>query len=288
MTKTGTLFHTPRVSVQWLQQHQNHSQLVILDGSWYLPDSGRNGQQEFTVKHLPNAQYFDFNRTFAAKSALPHMLPSSTEFSRAAQALGINQNSQIVVYDGQGLFSAARVWWMFKVMGLQAVAILDGGLPAWEACGGAVTAQPSPCRSQGDFKAQLQPQWYANQADIAAAIKQPHCRIVDARSPSRFAGHEPEPRAGVQRGHMPGAVNVHYQTLLSAGNLKTKAALSALFTQADLQPHQRLLFSCGSGVTACILALAANELGYPNWAVYDGSWSEWGAALDTPKARLAE
>jgi thiosulfate/3-mercaptopyruvate sulfurtransferase len=249
--------------------------LVLFDASWHLPTTKRDAKKEFLENHIPGARFFDIDHLSDRSSPLPHMLPSATQFQEQVRALGVSSSTIIVAYDAAGLFSAARCWWMFKVFGHDKAAVLDGGLPKWLAENRAVDSGASKAPAAGDFNAHFDPARVASIDDVANGKAQ----IADARSPTRFRGEEPEPRPGVRPGHMPGAYNVHYASLLNAdGTMKSRAALQQRFTEAGIDTNSTVITSCGSGVTAAILTLALTELGSANHRLYDGSWAEWGAS----------
>ena len=271
------------VSAHWLEQHLDDASVVVLDASFHLPTSGRDAAAEYRETHIPRAVFFDIDAISDADNALPHMLPSESVFSAACQALGINQNSTVVVYDTVGLFSAARAWWMLEVFGHQRVAVLDGGLPRWQRDGRAVdNTEVTPDR--GDFVATLDATRVRNLDQLLANLDQAHEQVVDARAAGRFNGTEPEPRPGMRSGHIPGAVNVPVSSLLdgATGLVHANQVLEQLFVDAGAKLDKPVITSCGSGVTACALTLALSLIGKRDVSVYDGSWSEWGARPDTP------
>ncbi len=247
---------------------------IVLDASWTFPAGPQNGAEGY----IPGARAFDIDTVRDTANPLPHMLPSASEFTRHARELGINRDSQLIVYDRFGLFSAARVWWMFRAMGHAQVAVLDGGLPAWIAASGPVEGQPASEWSEGNFEAIFNPAWVADRETVTAATRSGQTQILDARGEARFAARIPEPRDGMHAGHIPGARNLPFTTLLMPdGKLRID---QSLFTNAGFDPGRPVITTCGSGVTACILSLALDCLGHDS-AVYDGSWSEWGSRPDT-------
>ena len=271
---------TPLVSVDWLARHLDHPDLVVLDAHMQPPSAPLSTEP---VVQIPGARRFDFDgRIKAHDTELPHMLPSPELFNAEVQVLGIHTRSLIVVYDRIGIFSAPRAWWMFRAMGHAQVAVLDGGLPAWLAAGHPVEPETAYQGPSGDFVAQLQPNLFCDADSVAAELSSGRRPVLDARSAPRFAGLEPEPRAGLRAGHMPGALNLPFGQLQRDGKMKPAAELQAEFArllgeqQAPIFSGEAPIFSCGSGVTACILALGAELAGYQGLTVYDGSWSEWG------------
>ena len=266
------------ISAEDLAARLGRPNLRIIDGSWSL--DGRDGRADFEQAHVPGAVFFDLDAVSDAASPLPHMMPSPAAFAAAAGALGVAAADQIVVYDTAGLFSAARVWWMFRTMGARDVRVLDGGLPLWRSQGrplerGAATPRPA------SFQVDPVPGAVAELSDVRAAVGQ-GAQIVDARGAARFEGLAPEPRPGVRSGHMPGALNLPYGQLLNPdGTMKRGAALAQAFADIGLDLDRPVITTCGSGVTAAILTLGLAELGRPS-RLYDGSWSEWGAREDTP------
>ncbi len=261
---------TPIVSVEWLQKHREADNLVILDGTIAKVFDAESLQ-------IPKARFFDIKQKFSdTTNAFPSAFPSPLQFETEARALGINTNSAIVVYDDKGIYSSARVWWLFKAFGYTNVAVLDGGFPEWQA-----KAYPTAYRTiyegpKGDFKARLQEGHMIFFEDFKKATEDATYTIVDARSSARFRCEIPEPRAGLRRGTIPNAVNLPFTNLLEDGKLKSKKELAkALYMIADQEDS--LIFSCGSGITACVLALSAELSGYKNVLVYDGSWTEYGA-----------
>ncbi|WP_417617610.1 sulfurtransferase [Oceanisphaera sp.] len=270
------------VDSQWLATHLGHPDLVVLDASWYMPAAKRSGEQEWGQQRIPGARFFDFDSQIKDQnSPLPHMLPPAAQFSRQVSALGINNHHRIVIYDGDGIFAAPRAWWMFKAMGHEQVAVLDGGLPGWIAQHLPLeSSAPAPV-TQGRFVAQPQAAWIANAEQVQAALSQPQHRILDARSRERFSGQAADPRPGVRAGHMPGAVCLPFTELLDQGHFLPREQLTQTF-DALVTREQNLIFSCGSGVTAAILALAADITGHDKIAVYDGSWTEWGGSAHLP------
>lgn len=263
------------VTTEWLASHLNDSELCILDCSWHLPTAKRDAKAEFVAAHIPQAQFFDLDAISDTETKLPHMLPSAEKFGREVGKLGASNAQKIICYDSVGLFSAARVWWMFKIFGHDNVAVLDGGLKKWIAEKRAVEIGSITAPMQGTFAATLRPEMVSSIDQVANSTAQ----IIDARSPTRFRGEEPEPRPGVKPGHIPGAKNVHYSSLLNEdGTLKNNAALTASFDEVMVDRNKSIITSCGSGVTAAILTLALTELGAKNLKLYDGSWAEWGAS----------
>ena len=268
------------VSTDWLQEHLDAPDVVILDGSWHMPAENRDPRREYLEAHIPGALFFDIDAIADTSSDLPHMLPSVAAFSSMMRKMGIGDGQTVVAYDSLGLISA-RVWWMFKAMGAEHVYVLDGGLPKWREEGRPLESGPVS-RPERHFTARLNHALLRDIDDMRAASAA-GAQIVDARSRERFEGREPEPRAGLRSGHIPGSVNVHYKGLLAAENLlKPAEDLAAVFRDAGVDTAQPVITTCGSGVTAAILALALDEIGARHVAVYDGSWTEWGGMPDTP------
>ena len=265
------------VSTEWLAERLGDPEIVPVDGSWYLPDAGRDGAAEFRERHIPGAAFFDINAVADLSSDLPHMLPTPEVFSEAAGALGIASGSTVVAYDGAGLFAAARVWWTFRVMGAAKVYVLDGGFPKWLAEGRPVEAGASR-RRPARFEARFDQTAVKSADDVAEAIAAKSAQVLDARSAARFRGEAPEPRPGLASGHIPGALNLPVQEVIGAeGRLRGEDELRAAFRAAGVDLGQPVVTTCGSGVTAAILALALEGVGARAAGLYDGSWAEWGA-----------
>ena len=269
------------VSTKWLADHLNDVRVV--DASWYMPDDKREPAREFEQAHIPGAVFFDIDAIADHSTGLPHMLPSPGEFSRAVGALGIGDGETVVVYDGAGMFSAPRAWWELKAMGHKTVKVLDGGLPKWKREGRAIESGPAHPKAKF-FTAIPRPDMVRDFDAVMGIVKDQSAQMVDARSASRFTAEEPEPRAGVRGGHMPGAINVHYRKLIADdGTLRPPAEIKAAFSKVDLD--KPVVTTCGSGLTAAILTLALAEIGKRDVALYDGSWTEWGGRPEAPVVR---
>ncbi len=268
------------VSTDWLAAHLSDPDLRVLDGSWYLPDSGRDARSEYDAAHIPGARFFDIDDISDHRSALPHMAPPPEKFISRMRAMGVGDGHQVVVYDGAGIFSAARVWWLFKLMGKTDVAVLDGGLPKWKAEGRPLEDMPPVVRDR-HITVQRQSHLVRDVAQVAAASKLGDWQIVDARAAARFKGEAPEPRPGLRSGHIPGSCNLPFLELLNADcTMKDLPALKEAFEEAGIDLAKPVITTCGSGVTAAVINLALERLGHSRHALYDGSWSEWGMYPD--------
>jgi thiosulfate/3-mercaptopyruvate sulfurtransferase len=272
------------VSTEWLAKHLKDPDLRILDASWYLPADGRDPKAEYDAGHIPGARFFDIDEISDGRSNLPHMAPPIEKFMSRMRAMGVGDGHQIVVYDGAGIMSAPRVWWLFKLMGQENIAVLDGGLPKWIAEGRPTEDMP-PIPRDRHMTVRFQNQLVRDVTQVAHASKLGLPQIVDARAAVRFRGEAPEPREGLRSGHIPKARNVPFGTLLNADQtLKTTAETKAVFEAAGVDLAKPIITSCGSGVTAAVLALALERMGHTEWALYDGSWAEWGMFPTVPIA----
>ncbi|MBL4875381.1 MAG: 3-mercaptopyruvate sulfurtransferase [Cohaesibacteraceae bacterium] len=268
------------VTPQWLEENLSRTDVKVIDASWYLPAMERNGSREYLAHHIPGAKHFDIDAISDKSSNLPHMLPSPEFFAPSVSELGISNTDTIVVYDGLGLFSAARVWWMFRIFGANKVFILDGGFPAWTAMNAAIETGDHET-APGEFVASLDDSLVASRDTVHEALDNVDYLILDARPAARFSGEAKEPRAGVRSGHMPGARNLPVSDLISDGRLKPEMELKSIFSDLQVKDSQKIITSCGSGVTAAIITLALNSCDYENHVLYDGSWSEWGTREDS-------
>lgn len=261
----------------------NVSWLRVIDASLFLPSAGRNALAEYQAGHIPGAVFCDIGWISDETAPFPHTLPSAAVFAERMGSLGVGSSHSVVVYDSSGQnFSAPRIWWMLKTFGHDRVAVLDGGLPKWLADGHVVTSKPTAI-SPAAFTAHAHPSRVRNADDMRRNLHSHTEQVVDARSPGRFQATEPEPRAGVRGGHMPGSVNVHYAALVNDdGTLRDASALRAILHTAGLDLSKPIVASCGTGITACAVMLALDTVGVHNAAVYDGSWTEWGSLPDTP------
>ena len=272
------------VSTEWLHAHLKDPDLRILDGSYYLPQMGRDPRAEYDAAHVPNARFFDIDDVADHGSDLPHMVPPVEKFMSRMRAMGVGDGHQVVVYDGMGLFSAARVWWLFKLMGQNNIAVLDGGLPKWQAEGRPVEDLPPVIRDR-HMTVRRQNHMVKDVTQVSAASKLGDYEIIDARSPGRFRGEEPEPRVGLRPGHIPGSKNVCFKDLLNADQtMKNPVEMRQIFEAAGVDFNKPAITTCGSGVTAAVLSLGLERIGKTDHSLYDGSWSEWGMFPTVPVA----
>ena len=272
------------VSTQWLAAHLKDPDLRVLDASWYLPGSKRDPFAEYQAAHIPGARFFDLDDVSDHRSDLPHMVPPVEKFMSRMRAIGVGDGHQIVVYDGSGLFSAPRVWWLFKLMGQMDIAVLDGGFPKWQAEGHPVEDLPPILRDR-HMMVRRQNQMVKDVTQVSAASKLGESEIVDARSPGRFYGKDPEPRPGLRAGHIPRSKNVFYKDLLKADDtMKSPDEMRQVFLEAGVDLDKPVITSCGSGVTAAILSLGLTRMGKTDHSLYDGSWTEWGMFPTLPIA----
>ncbi|MET3924362.1 3-mercaptopyruvate sulfurtransferase [Devosia sp. 2618] len=271
--------HNPFVTTEWLAAHLSDPNLVVLDGSWHMPNAARNAQAEYLAGHIPGAVFFDIDGVADTSTDLPHMLPSPNDFARMVGALGISDSMTIVIYDELGLFSAPRVWWTFLTMGARDVRILAGGGPKWR-----TERRPTEVglvsRAPQVFQTSFDPKRVAHFETVRDRSRDGASQIADARPAPRFHAEVPEPRAGLRAGHIPNSLNVPVSLLTDNGLLKPAAELTQLFADRGLDLSKPIITSCGSGITASTLALALNVAGAEKVAVYDGSWTEWGGRKD--------
>lgn len=268
------------VSTDWLAAHLKDPDLRILDASWYMPAHNRDGRAEYAAGHIPGARFFDIDEISDQRSPLPHMAPPPEKFISRMRAMGVGDGHQVVVYDGAGLFSAARVWWTFRLMGKLDVAVLDGGLPKWRAEGREIEDMPPIARDR-HMTVSRQNHLVKDVTQVAHAAKLGEAEIVDARPAARFRGEAPEPRPGLRSGRIPGSRSVPLSTLLNGdGTMKPLPETRAVFEAAGVDLTKPVITLCGSGVTSAILSLALERLGHRNHSLYDGSWAEWGMYED--------
>jgi len=268
-------------STEWLAGTLGDDKVVVVDGSYYLTTENRNAKDEYLKAHIPGAVFFDINAIADKETDLPHMLPGPDQFGTALSALGISEKDTIVVYDGKGLYSAPRVWWTLRIFGAKDVYILDGGMPAWKA-EGRPTEAGEVKRAPRTFKAEMDTGAVAMVGDVQMALNNDDVQVIDARSAGRFAGTEPEPRKGLRGGHMPGALNVPFTEIVENGRLAAPEKIAAAFAKGGVDTDKPMITSCGSGVTAVVLALGLDAIGKKMPRVYDGSWTEWASHADLP------
>ena len=275
----------PLVSAQWLADARanNTAGIIVLDASWHMPAARRDGEAEWRKSRIPGSRFFDFDsRICDHEATLPHMMPDASLFTSEMQRLGINKDSIVVIYDSLGIQTSPRAWWMLKAMGLAQCAVLNGGLPAWQAAGFALDANaPDEEPLSGDFVANFRSSMFCDWREVLLATTSAQSRILDARSADRFYGRAPEPRAGLRGGHMPAALSLPFDQLIVGGHMRPVEDLRTAL-QELVNSDQRLIATCGSGVTSCVIAFAAHLAGYRDISVYDGSWSEWGAGDSLP------
>lgn len=271
------------VSADWVEKQLGAPEFRIVDASWYLPAQNRNGALEYAVGHIPGAVFFDQDVIADHSSDLPHTVPSPDVFATEVGKLGISDTDTIVVYDGPGIFTAPRVWWLFRTMGAKNVFVMDGGIDGWKKDGRPLQTdlpEPAPAVFHTNFNPYAITSFEEMRGIVSTGAKQ----IADARSAGRFTGEEAEPRAGMRSGHMPGARSMPSGTFSVDGRFKDLASLRAQFEEAGIDLSKPVVTSCGSGITAAIITLALTSLGHENNTLYDGSWSQWGARDDTPVA----
>jgi thiosulfate/3-mercaptopyruvate sulfurtransferase len=274
------------VSTEWLAQQLGAPDLVLFDASWYMPAEQRDAQALYRAAHLPGARFFDIDRIADTESTLPHMAPTPARFEHLVAALGVEEDSRVVFYDQKGIFSAARGWWLMRLFGHERAAVLDGGLPKWQREQREVAAGEASPPSPGSFRAALNARYLRGLGDVRANLSQQRELLLDARSADRFFARVPEPRAGMRGGHIPGSRNLPYAELLVKGEtMLAPELLRQRFAAAGVDADSAVVTSCGSGLTAAVLTLGLEVAGLPSGALYDGSWSEWGAREDTPVER---